>query len=391
MSEYFAFYCESNIVCFIIFGIFLAHDLLSLDRQERQIKYDNALVAFMAYFLSDSLWAAVDSGVITPTRFWVVLTNLLNYILMAAVTYGWLEYVMAVEQAPHRNRRINKFAVVFPFIVSSIALVLTYIIAPHKLLSDTLEVQPLYSFFLIAVPDINIIAVLFYTVRKAKDEVNPIEKKKHLYIGLFPLVIVAGGLVQLVWLPHTSIFSYSCTFLMLMIYIQGMENLISIDPLTNLNNRAQLYRYTSQKGNIYVEDRMTYVMMIDANDFKLINDTWGHAEGDRALRIIAVSLKAAVKSRNMPLFLGRYGGDEFILILHPDAAEEVDVLAAAIRSNLEGSCRENETPYMLSVGIGYDKLMDENDNIQNCMRRADHKLYLDKENCKRNGQRTGER
>ena len=56
---------------------------------------------------------------------------------------------------------------------------------------------------------------------------------------------------------------------------------VSTDPLTKLNNRGQLVRYVSQESNLRIEGRQTYIIMMDINYFKKINDTYGHAEGDR--------------------------------------------------------------------------------------------------------------
>jgi diguanylate cyclase (GGDEF) domain len=295
---------------------------------------------------------------------------------------------MAVEQAPHRNRKINRFAVMFPFLVSTIILILTYCFAPHVLLDDELEIQPAYNYFLVCVPSINIVAVLFYTFRKARQEENSIEKRKHLYIGLFPILVIAGGLLQMFVLPNTPIFCFCCTILMLMFYIQSMETQISLDPLTKLNNREQLHRYTSQKSNLHTEGRPTFVVMIDINDFKMINDTYGHAEGDRALVLIANMLKNIVKTHSIPIFLGRYGGDEFILIVHPAKKEDLDLLVQEIRDQITAECRICSTSYLLSVGVGYDELGSSPDTFQKCIQRADQKLYLDKEYRKTHGQST---
>ena len=378
MNEYFIYYTESNIVCLIIFAILLAHDLFSVDRQEKQLKYDYALVALMLYFVSDSIWSAIIAGMIPRNIITVTLSNGFNYVIMSAVTYAWLDYVMAVEQVPHRNRPINRFAVIFPFLVSTTILIAVYIFPPHVLINDALEVQDAYNVFLVAVPYIYIVAMILYTMTRARNVENPIEKRRHLYIGLFPLMVIAGGMVQLRLLPSTPIFCFSCTILMLIFYIQSMERQISIDPLTKLNNRGQLIRYISQKTNLFRYNYLTYVIMIDVNNFKSINDNYGHAEGDKALVIIADSLRQVISSRNMPVFLGRYGGDEFILIVHPGKEDELGSLIKEIRSQIEDSCRTSETPYILSVGVGYDELKRSQDTIQKCIQRADKKLYQDK-------------
>ena len=90
----------------------------------------------------------------------------------------------------------------------------------------------------------------------------------------------------------------------------------------------------------------------------------------------------------MPMFLGRYGGDEFILIVHPAEYDELKILTENIRTNVRERCKREERPYIISVGIGYDELLKEPDTYAKCAQRADNKLYLDKEYCKINGKST---
>ena len=388
MSDYIIYYTESNIVCLIIFGIMLIHDLRGVDRQEKQVKYDHALIAFMCYFVSDALWAAVIAGVIPRTEFTVVILNFANYIFMAAITYMWLNYVMAVEQTPHRNRRINKFAVLFPFIVSTVVLIAVYIFAPDALLDGDLNTKPLYNVFLVTVPAINIAAELFYALRKAKSDTNPIERLKHVYVGLLPVLVILGGLFQLAVLPNTPIFCYCCAILMIIFYIRSMETSISLDPLTGLNNRGQLIRFISQKSTSQMPDRHLFVIMMDVNDFKGINDTYGHAEGDAALVTIADSLKSVSNKSTMTQFVGRYGGDEFIMIVQAESTDDVDSMIADIRAQIDAECEAAKTPYALTIGAGYDELAGEGDSFRNCIQRADRKLYIDKENIKKHGKST---
>ena len=376
MNDFAVYYIEANLVCMIIFGILLIHNHFNIDRQEKQIKHDHVLVAFILYVLADCFWAAIVAELIPKTRFTVVVNVFSIYLLMGATIYCWLDYVMAYEQVPHRNRPINRFAVIFPFLVSTVALILHYLIAPQTLIDDAQETLPGFSVYIIAVPDIYIAAVLFYTIRKARAEENPAEKRKHLFIGFFPLLVSVGGLIQTLLLPYVPIYCFTCLILMLVFFIQALEIRISMDPLTSLNNRGQLTRYIAQKANLRQEGRLTVVVMMDIDGFKEINDTFGHAEGDKALVTVADSLKAIISRSNIPSFLGRYGGDEFILIVHPEKQEEVEQLIADIRQEIARSC---DTAYRLSVSAGCDELLGGEDTAQNCIQRADKKLYLDKQ------------
>lgn len=382
MSQFFIYYTESTIICLIIFAILLVHDLLGVDRQEKQIKFDHALIAFMLYFVSDGLWAAIIGGVIPSVRPLVVLFNFTNYLFMAAITYNWYRYVLAVEQVPNRERKINSFAVLFPFLVSTIAFLVILVVSPYTLIDENNKPTVIYSLFQVTVPIIYILAILSYTITRSIKSDNPIEKRKHLYVGLFPLMVVAGGLFQIIVLPKTPIFCYCCALLMIVFYIQSMDSQISTDALTGLNNRGQLLRYISSEDSLFREGRRTYILMLDVNSFKLINDTYGHSQGDLALTMIADALRAAAADFKQPVFIGRYGGDEFILIAHPKYRRDIDGLVDAIRSELHKVCETRGTPFETTVAIGFDELRRGDDSFQDCLERADQKLYENKSQMK---------
>lgn len=382
MSEYFIYYSSINMVGVLIFGIMLSNDCLGVDRQEKQLKYDYTLIAFILYFISDAIWSGVDSGVFPVNYFSVMFTAISNFIIMTFITYTWLNYVMAVEQIPNRNSRKVRVLLACPFVLSLIVLIVTYCVDPNLLIDEELKNTKMFDAFMVVIPYIYIIAVIVYTIKKARTEKNPIEKKKHIYIGLFPIMVVVGGLLQMVCMPSLPIFCFASTLLMLIFYIKSIDIQISKDPLTNLNNRGQLARYVAQGNNLIIDGRATFVVMMDVNDFKQVNDTYGHAEGDAALVIIAQALMHAVKSRTMPLFLGRYGGDEFVMIAHPVKEEELKELIEAVRENITARCVNEKKPYRLTVGVGYDELCGGQDTFQKCMKRADDNLYQDKERIK---------
>ena len=102
MKGFSFYYIEANLVCAIVFGIILLHNHFNIDRQEKQIKFDHALLAFIVYFLTDSVWAGIVDGLFPKALYGIV--NFMIYISMAAIIYFWLEYVMAYEQVPHRRR-----------------------------------------------------------------------------------------------------------------------------------------------------------------------------------------------------------------------------------------------------------------------------------------------
>ena len=379
MASFAFYYIEANVVCILVFAIMLVHNHFSIDRQEKQINFDRALVAFILYFLADCFWAAISSEMIPKTFFGVTAVCFLLYLFMSSITYFWLGFVMAFEQTPHRDRPINRFAVAFPFLVSTLVLILHLLIAPQTLIDEELNTTFASTVYLVAVPYIYMAAILFYTIRQARATENPAEKRKHLFVGFFPLLTIIGGMVEMFLLPQAPIFCFTSMLLMLVFYIQSILSQISLDPLTGLNNRGQLERYCSLKSNLYLPDRMTVAIMMDIDRFKSINDTYGHAEGDRALILVSGALKKVVSSHSMPSFLCRYGGDEFLLIVHPVSPEEVETLIREVRDEID---RQSKT-CALKISAGYAELHDGEDTIQACIQRADKQLYQDKH--RRNG------
>ncbi|MCR5056627.1 MAG: GGDEF domain-containing protein [Clostridia bacterium] len=388
MSDYLQYYTESNVVCIIIFGIILIHDLLNVNRREKQIKYDRALVTFIVYFSIDIVWAMILDGFLPKTVYTVALANLANFICMAAITHSWLEYAKASLLIPDRNKASKKFLFSIPFVASLVAMVVLFLIKQDIMIGSDTNPTIVYYLMLIIVPSINIVASLLYAVKKVKNDVNSVDRKKHLGVGVFPLLVLLGGMVQVLILPKLCIFCFASTILMVSFHVQLMQTEISVDSLTGLNNRGALTRFIAQSNDGHVDDSRTYVIMMDINSFKLINDTFGHAEGDRALTIIAKALKSVAKAKNTIMFLGRYGGDEFIMIVKSESTDSLEKLIEELRSRISNECVDSKTPYIISIGAGYDEILNESDSFKNCIQRADQKMYVDKDIRKSSGSTT---
>ena len=379
MSQYFIYYTESQIVCLIIFSIILIHDLSRIDRQEKQIRFDYALVSFMLYFISDTFWAAIISGVIPKTAASATIANYFNNFFMALITYNWFMYVLSVEKVGKKYSPRQKLLFALPLIASAVVSFALYGLRPDLMFGPNLSTTAVSTLMLVLVPIIYIVAILIYTVRKAAEAKTREERYTHIRLGALPLAIVFGGLLQVIMLESVPIFCFSCSVVMIVFYIQSIESQVSLDPLTGLNNRGQLQRYVQQSSTLFREGLKTFVAMIDVNDFKRINDGYGHAEGDRALVIIADSLRQAAGEVGFPVFISRYGGDEFVIIMHCRDADAPDRLRDSIRAGIKENSEKAGTEYTISVAFGCDELSPRGESFADCLKRADEKSYKDKE------------
>jgi diguanylate cyclase (GGDEF)-like protein len=118
------------------------------------------------------------------------------------------------------------------------------------------------------------------------------------------------------------------------------------------------------------------LLMLDLDHFKRINDQWGHAVGDEALRQFADSVRCCLRAQDVA---GRLGGEEFAILL-PETGENVAMpVAERIRARMEQTPVPTEPGYCtVTVSIGVTQVED-GDDLEALLRRADEALYAAKE------------
>lgn len=146
------------------------------------------------------------------------------------------------------------------------------------------------------------------------------------------------------------------------------------DPLTGLYNRNyfnQFMEHESHRASRY--GRRVGFLMIDLNDFKGINDRFGHAAGDRYLKDFAAFLLASVRKADIVV---RFGGDEFLIVL-PETDGEAAAVMERLERNKPGEILVSESgtvPVAFSVGCSYWKPGSE-ETVWQALERADSLMY----------------
>ena len=374
--DYFVFYTEASLICVIILSTILITDRMYNTKQEKQVWFSRAIIAFMLYFISDACWAAMLSGVFPVKRFFVVLVNLSNYILLSLMAYGMFMFIAASEKMPFRKDIRKRQLIFLPVIISLLVISVAYVINPLFWINERNELNILYYPLMFSAPFLYLFGGFILSVIYAKKTSSKVDRRRFLTIGSIPLAVMAFGMIQVVAL-NAPTFCFGCTVMWLFFYLENMQTMISVDDLTHLNNRGQINRYLEQIR--YSKDFDVIIMMIDINKFKTINDTYGHAEGDRALILVSDALRQTCDLIKASAFLGRYGGDEFtIIIKSPEGSIQPEQMVEQIHSSLSQKRAENQLPYELSISIGYDVARD-NDDVNECLKRADKNLYIDKQ------------
>ena len=164
--------------------------------------------------------------------------------------------------------------------------------------------------------------------------------------------------------------------------IARLEYLSMTDSLTGLlNRRALTERIDFEMSRAKRYGSGLSIILCDVDDFKKINDTYGHHIGDRALRALCGTLLGAVRKADI---VGRHGGDEFLFVLPETTLEGAERLAEKIRQAVEDrefSLAEGLVARMsLSLGVScFDESLDDSDSL---IKRCDRALYISKQSGK---------
>lgn len=157
-----------------------------------------------------------------------------------------------------------------------------------------------------------------------------------------------------------------------------VERLATTDTLTGLTNRRKFFELGELEMHRFRRfHKPLSAMMLDLDNFKEINDTYGHASGDLTLRTVAQRVQTSVRVVDI---LGRYGGDEFAVLL-PDAdLGEAHEIAERIRAAVTATpIMVGQDAITVSVSIGLAQAYDRQDNLSGLLGRADAALYNAKE------------
>ena len=189
-------------------------------------------------------------------------------------------------------------------------------------------------------------------------------------IGMaFPLIFV---ILQVTGAISISVIYPSITLAMLFYYLFLANNSLCIDDLTGLRNRRGIDLYFSSLSS----ESMRAVIFIDINNFKMINDEFGHQEGDDALKSIASILSSSVRISDLA---ARVGGDEFLLVTKIRQEDDISHMIDRINEKIKIFNSESSKAYSLSLSFGASitpagKMIDK----EKLIAQADERMYQHK-------------
>lgn len=153
--------------------------------------------------------------------------------------------------------------------------------------------------------------------------------------------------------------------------LRQLENQACSDELTGLCNRRHFLVLAARELALLAPGQQHGLALIDLDHFKRINDTYGHAVGDRVLQTFAAVARACLRDDDI---LARYGGEEFVLLLPDTDVDQFSTCCERLREAFAGAEPVGVTVGKISLSIGMT-LMGADDDLDEALQRADQALY----------------
>ena len=373
------YYLEINIVCIVILLTLFDKFKDECEINHTSKYYEKTLLATTFFSFFDLIAGILGGTMYEYNRLVLIVSNSLYFFSGSLIGYFYTNYIL--HKIGKEEKKWQKALIFIPVLLVTILLVINlfngmlFTINENNLYSRGKYIY-IYS-IVIATYIIVMGANLVYCYFKNIDNKKLKEEFKKLLI--FTSIPIVSALIQN-FNYGITLGQVGLTLSVLLIYLNGQKKDSNIDELTGIYNRRAFNRNVSRLFN---SKKLMFLMLMDANDFKMINDKYGHLEGDKALVAIANILKNAISNTDKDYFLARYGGDEFIIVGEIKSQDDVDELMLQIEEEEKRYNKETKNKHEIKLSIGYSLRNNEHTSVESLIEAADNKMYARKKEMKK--------
>ena len=376
--QFFFAYLIVDMLCVVITAI-IASKVSRDSGSETQVRYFFlVLTSFLVFTILDGVWAFVAySKLVTVSDVILSVVNGLSLSAIGFAAYFWFCFTLARFDSKVTDSRALRLVSSLPAAMIPVIHVIGYFTDQNVVtLPDGSWAYGVCHMGIAVIQMSYIVAATVVAFHKYRRATSRSERRMCLvYISFMAPFIVAGIVDE--FAINTPIVA-ACILVSLVFVMMSMqESRISTDALTGLNNRRRADAFLEDSMEHVSAEQPLFLFIIDLNDFKSINDTYGHLEGDSALKLVAGALRTTCAQTNA--FAARWGGDEFILILTGANDFEPEQVTSLVHSNLANAVREANVKYQLTCSIGYASCTEPNTEESAIIAQADKMLYRAKQ------------
>jgi len=210
-----------------------------------------------------------------------------------------------------------------------------------------------------------------------------LEKSRFLSLIFVAVPPVIGIMLQLRFYGISFVLN-SVVISLLIVFLNIQKHSMYTDHLTGVSNRKMLDEYLEERVCSCAGERGFSAILIDINNFKYINDTYGHDTGDNALVTVAKLLRSCLRDGD---FVARFGGDEFCIIVDVSDESDLEILVCRIRNCFDRYNKSGANLYELRFSVGY-AVYDQRSHksAEEFLKQIDTLMYKDKQSFRNKAQ-----
>ncbi|MBE6090550.1 MAG: GGDEF domain-containing protein [Clostridium beijerinckii] len=366
---------QVNIVLFILLLILFGHTYFNMNRKNitnRLFMWIMGLTAFA--IMLEILSVILNNPNLKQFMVMQKIVNVLGFSVTPIIPF--LGYIFSKEWVNRYQKdkiKLNKI-LLLPLLINGIMAFVSYSVNLlfYVTSENTYERGPL--FFILPCVSYFYFGYNLYFIYKQRKRFSWWE------LRIFNLFYIAAGVftgIQIVYSSYLTIWN-GTAMMIVIIYIFILNDQVHRDRLTGLENYSSYERYIENIS--FKRINKLFIINIDIDDFKSVNDKFGHNEGDEALKMFANLLIESFSLRRKKLI--RVGGDEFLILLEVERQEIVDNYIQNLNKNIEAYNKTKEKPYELKFSYGVACCSNAKEDIHDILKCADKLMYEQKKSRK---------
>lgn len=371
-TGYALFHIEAHVVCAIVLLFLLNHQINTSTQTEARVYFVRLLFAQFIYCLSSVFRVLVNIGIIANSP--MVAYTILAFNFMSMHVAAWLAfiYIETSQNSWLLGSIKNKLFTAIPLIIESAVFIFSPVAGTaYSTATGSLKIGNLFTIMMFTAPLYYLIATVLAVIRRSR--MSRYERDTMDAVEIYPAVLFVVICIQMInW--KVPLFAYAVMVLDVYMYIKYSDSLVSIDPLTKILNRNGIViMLTDELRKLNEADKSEtesatetdedeeaekpselYVFAVDVDDSNSINPSYGRMDSDKVLITVAEALRKFADEAHES-YIGRYHGDEFMLIAEIKDKNELDIFSEHVRNYISNEGIARRLPYHLHVNMGFAK------------------------------------